>query len=130
MKETKNDNDSVIAWLLLAYLLNENKDLIDKLQSDFENINSNDLFVLKEREILGNEKYKQYSKEVEEYTLNFCSINNCSKYMPHTEYKEYYEGLNNIRIKYGLGKLIQTECKCGGYGYLVDENDLKEQDND
>lgn len=72
---------------------------------------------------------ENYEKEKEKYTKEFILNNNCNKYMPHTEFKEYWQGLNNIRIKYGLGNLIQTECKCGGYGYMIDENELKESED-
>lgn len=68
---------------------------------------------------------ENYEKEKEKYTKEFILNNNCNKYMPHTEFKEYWQGLNNIRIKYGLGNLIQTECKCGGYGYTINEKDLE-----
>lgn len=134
IKECKNEN-SMIALILIASLCSENKDLINELKKNSENINTkniytNNLFVPNELKVLGNEKYEKYNKEVNEYTQNFISINNCNKYMPYTEFKEYYVGLNNIRIKYGLGILIQTECKCGGYGYMIDENELKEcEDN-
>lgn len=128
IKETKTEN-SMIALILIASLCSENKDLINELKKNSENIYTNNLFVPNELKVLGNEKYEKYNKEVNEYTQNFISINNCNKYIPHTEFKEYYDGLNNIRIKYGLGKLIQTECKCGGYGYMIDENDLKESED-
>ena len=134
IKECKNEN-SMIALILIASLCSENKDLINELKKNSENINTkniytNNLFVPNELKVLGNEKYEKYNKEVDEYPQNFISINNCNKYMPHTEFKEYYDGLNNIRIKYGLGKLIQTECKCGGYGYMIDENELEEKEKD
>lgn len=130
MNETQIDDDAIIALLLIAYLCNEDKGLLERLKTDNTNSYPNNITIPYELKILGNENYKKFNQEVEEYTQHFISANHCHKYMPHTEFKEYYEGLNIIRLKYGLGKLIQMECKCGGYGYMVDENKLKEKDNE
>ena len=63
--------------------------------------------------ILPNDIDYEYEKEKDKYTIDFIKKNNCNKYNPHTEYKEYWNGLNQIREKYGLKNIVQIECKCG-----------------
>lgn len=119
----------ILGFILIASLLNADENILDKLKNepfDYKNMYSSlGLPIPEEIEILGNEKYKMFRDEVDEYTRDFISKHNCNKYNSYTEYTEYYIGLNRIRLKYGLGRLVEIECPYGVSG-LADENRVEE----
>lgn len=121
--------ENIFGFILVASLLNADENILDKLKSepfDETNIyNSLGIPIPQELKNLGNEKYRKFRDEIDEYTRDFISNHNCNKYNPYTEYKEYYIGLNEIRIKYGLGKLVEIKCPCG-VSSLIDENEIEE----
>lgn len=119
----------IFGFILIASLLNADENIFDKLKNepfDYKGMYSSlGLPIPEEIEILGNEKYKMFRDEVDEYTRDFISNHNCNKYNSYTEYTEYYIGLNRIRLKYGLGRLVEIKCPYGVSG-LVDENRVDE----
>lgn len=129
MNEKDFSWENIFALFLIASLLNADENILDKLKSDpFDEThiyNSLGIPIPQELKNLENEKYKKFRDEVDEYTRDFISKHNCNKYNPYTEYKEYYLGLNEIRIKYGLGKLVEIKCPCGVIS-LIDENEVEE----
>lgn len=120
---------NILGAILIASILNEDEDIIEKIKKmhidEAVLYNSLGSPIPQELKILGNEKYKKFRDEIDEYTEDFINKNSCNKYNPHTEYKEYYLGLNEIRKKYDLGKLVQLECPYG-VGFMVDENEVEE----
>ena len=129
MNEKDFSWENIFGFILIASLLNADENILDKLKSepfDETNIyNSLGIPIPQELKNLGNEKYRKFRDEVDEYTRDFISNHNCNKYNPYTEYKEYYLGLNEIRIKYGLGKLVEIKWSCG-VSSLIDENEVDE----
>lgn len=60
-------------------------------------------YVIEKREIENYDLNEKYKKEIDIYTRIFIKANNCNQWNNvHTEYPEYWEGINEIRKRYGL----------------------------
>lgn len=60
-------------------------------------------YVIKKREIEDYDLNEKYKKEIDIYTRSFIKSNNCNEWNNvYSEYPEYWEGINEIRKRYGL----------------------------